>query len=208
MRTTSPTTRTPSPQRAWNPAVTDMELVTATRDGDEDAFGELVRRHTPRVTRVVRGILRSDAEVEDAVQQTFVNAWKALGGFRENARPGTWIYRIAVNTALMRRRSRSRRREVPMDVSVGDEGDVITLDPIDDHTAADDIWARQIREQITAAVDELDEKYRVVFLMRDVEGMSIRDTAEALDMSEAAIKSRLHRARLHLRASLLPLMAH
>lgn len=188
--------------------VTDMDLVAATRDGDSGAFAELVRRHTPRLTRVVRGILRNDSEVEDVVQQTFVNAWKALGGFRENARPGTWLYRIAVNTALMRRRSRSRRREVPMDIGIGDEGDVLTLEPVDTHTPADDTWDRQVRERVQAAVDEMDEKYRVVFMLRDVEGLSIREAGEALGLSDAAIKSRLHRARLFLRASLMPLMAH
>lgn len=180
----------------------DEALMEEAQLGSHDAFAELVRRHTPRVYRVALGILRDAGESEDTVQQTFINVFRALDSFRATSRPGTWIYRIAVNTALMRRRKLMRRREVPAERTSNEDGETWSIEAVDDELPGEAAERAQLRDAILRAADELDEKYRVVFQLRDLDGRSIAETAELLDMTEAAVKTRLHRARLFLRSSL------
>jgi RNA polymerase sigma-70 factor (ECF subfamily) len=185
----------------------DEELVAAVVGGDSTAFEPLVRRYTDRVFRLARGFVKTDHEAEDIVQETFLNVFRSIDRFQGNAQFGSWIYRITVNTALMRLRYRRRRPEASLDdIGEGsdDRGHHDAPMLVDVRTAHDDVDRSQVAARIQNAVDELDEMYRVVFVMRDIDGLSILETAEALGLTEAAVKSRLHRARLQLRAALEP----
>jgi RNA polymerase sigma-70 factor (ECF subfamily) len=184
---------------------TDEELAAAVVTGDFAAFELLVKRYTDKVYRLAWSYVKSDHEAEDVMQDTFINVYRALPRFEGKSKLGSWIYRITVNTSLMRLRSKRRRPEVSIEGSKPeDSGGSDRESPllIERRTAADDAGANELRGKIQSAVDALEEKYRVVFLLRDVEGLSIQETAEALEISVPAVKSRLHRARLFLRASL------
>jgi RNA polymerase sigma-70 factor (ECF subfamily) len=184
---------------------TDEQLADAVVEGDFGAFELLVRRYTHKVYRLAWSYVKSDHEAEDVMQETFINVYRALPRFEGKSKLGSWIYRVTVNTALMRLRRKRRRPEVSIEGSrpedsTGSERESPFL--IERRTAADDLSAMELRGEIQASVDSLEDKYRVVFLLRDVEGLSIQETAEALEISVPAVKSRLHRARLFLRASL------
>lgn len=189
-----------------DPNAYDAALVERIQSGDFLAYEELVRRYSDRVYRLAWSFVKNDAEAEEVVQDTFLNAYRAIDRFRGAAKIGSWLYRITVNTALMRLRRKRRRPEVsfdamkPDDEPRGHHHDSPLL--VDERTAADEASNNELSAEIRRAVDELDEKYRVVFVLRDVEELTIQETAEVLDLTPAAVKSRLHRARLQLRASL------
>ena len=189
----------------------DADLVARIQRGEFDAFEELVRTHSDRVYRLTWGFVKNDAEAEDVVQETFLNAYRAIDRFEGNAKLGSWIYRIAVNTALMRLRRKRRRPEVSFE-AMQPEGEVRGHHHdspllVSDETAEHLAGRSELSATIQQAVEQLDEKYRVVFLLRDVEELSIQETAQVLDLSVAAVKSRLHRARLQLREALLDYVA-
>lgn len=172
---------------------TDEAVVEAVRAGDAARFEVIMRRHNQRLFRTARSILRDDAEAEDAVQQAYLSAYGKLDQFRGEARFSTWLTRIVVHECL-RRKSKQKRLA---DLSVIDGGEEpIDLSPRNPEDHAADA---EIRALLEGAIDSLPEAYRVVFVMRDVEEMSTRETADCLDMSEEAVRVRLHRARRALR---------
>lgn len=181
-------------------------LVEALRKGDADAYERLVRRHAPRMLAVARRLLRSPDDAEDAVQEAFLSAFRALDRFEGEARLGTWLHRITVNAALMRLRSRRRRPESSLE-------DLQPRFLEDGHHEvlprrwkdADRVLAdRRLRERVREAIDRLPDTYRNVLLLRDIEEMDTAETAAALGISENAVKTRLHRARVALREVLDP----
>lgn len=184
---------------------TDEQLADAVVAGDFAAYELLVKRYTDKVYRLAWSYVKSDHEAEDVMQDTFINVYRALPKFEGKSKLGSWIYRITVNTSLMRLRTKRRRPEVsiegskPQDAGGSDRESPLLIET---RTAADHADSNELRGKIQSAVDALEEKYRVVFLLRDVEGLSIQETAETLEISVPAVKSRLHRARLFLRASL------
>ena len=183
----------------------DRVLVTRAKAGEFDAFEQLVTRHERRVYSVAMNILRRRHDAEDVVQTTFLSALEHLDGFRQDASFATWITRIAVNAALKILRKRKGLPAVPLATSGDDERGQV---PHPEYVAqwGDDpakIAARKDTRQILdRAIAELPEKHRVVFVLRDVEEMSVRETAEAVGISEANVKVRLLRARLALREKL------
>lgn len=183
---------------------TDEELARLAAAGDYAAFEVLVKRFSDKVYRLAWSFVKSDHEAEDVVQETFLNVHRALPRFEGKSRFGSWVYRITVNTALMRLRKKRRRPEVSLESTRPDDAPSVAESPLlmDRKTAHDDAARRELGQRIRAAVDELDDKYRAVFLLRDIDGLSIAETAEVLELSVPAVKSRLHRARLFLRASL------
>lgn len=184
--------------------MTEAELVDRARGGDYAAFEMLVRSWSDRIHRLAWSFTRNDADAEEVTQEAFLNAFRALPDFRGHAF-GAWMRRIAVNTALMRLRRRRRRPEVSLDATRPDHAEAHHHESpllVDDMTASRELRQQQVGEQIARAVDALDEKYRTVFLLREVEGLSIVETGEVLGLSVAAVKSRTHRARLALRATL------
>lgn len=180
----------------------DTELVKRAKAGDGDAFGELVERNEAKIYGLCLKMLGNQEDAEDCLQEVFIKAFKALPGFREEARFSTWLYRIAYNESLMRIRKK-KLDTVSLDRPVElDEGDV-TRDLADWTTdPRADVMNDELSGVLVRHVNELDPDNRIVFLMRDVHGLSTTDTADALGLSIPAVKSRLHRARLFLRDKL------
>jgi RNA polymerase sigma-70 factor (ECF subfamily) len=189
---------------------TDGELVALAAHGDGAAFGELVERHQDKVYALAVHLLRDAVEAEEVVQETFLAALEKLPGFRGDAAFTTWLHRVAANAALMRLRRRKRSPETTAEEPLEEllprfdaTGRIATIPQHDWSKRADEQLAdRQIRKAVEDAVQNLPEDYRIVFLLRDVEGLSSEGMSELLGISVAAVKSRLHRARLVLREQL------
>jgi len=178
----------------------DASLVTRAQAGDGDAFGVLVRRYEARVFRLVRRIVGDD-EAEDALQETFLSAWRALPRFAGASTFSTWIYRIASNAALMRLRKR-RPDIVSLDAPVPGRDDESTVprELVDWGPTPEDALAdTETRTAMDAAIAALPPEQRAAFLLRDVEGLDNADAAAALELTVPAFKARVHRARLFLR---------
>jgi RNA polymerase sigma-70 factor (ECF subfamily) len=177
---------------------TDEALVARARARDAAAFELLMRRHNQRVYRVVRSLLRDPAEIEDAIQQAYLQAFSHLDQFGGNARWSTWVCRIAINEALARIRQRGRfvsidaaSEEAMADFSKGPSGDP-------ERVAA----GREFGHLVEQAIDGLPDIYRSVMILREVEGMTTEETASVLDVEVDVVKTRLHRARAALREAI------
>lgn len=181
----------------------DHTLVTQAKAGDFGAFEQLVDRHERRLYGLTMSILHRREDAEDAVQTAFLQAMEHLGGFREEASFATWITRIATNAALKILRRRKGPERISLDeVTNEDEEGVIPhpefiADWRDEPTRL--FEQKELARILTEAMDNLPEKHRLVFALRDVAGLSIRETAKELGISEANVKVRLLRARLALR---------
>ncbi|MGH7289095.1 MAG: sigma-70 family RNA polymerase sigma factor [Myxococcota bacterium] len=183
----------------------DAALLEQLRAGDEAAFGALVRRESGKLLAVARRILRSEEEAQDAVQDALLSAFQNLDRFEGGSRLSTWLHRITVNAALMRLRSKKRRREDSIEELLpGFAEDGHHLAPVSAprDAALDEIASAQVAAIVRAAIDELPESYRVVLVLRDVEGLDTAETADALGIGPDAAKMRLHRARQALRTLL------
>jgi RNA polymerase sigma-70 factor (ECF subfamily) len=185
----------------------DLEVVRRAQAGDFTAFEELVGRFQDRVYALALRIVGEPHDAEDVVQQTFLSLIEHLRDFRGDSVVVGWVLRIAANHALKILRKRRGLRTVPLATASEPEEGYADL-PHPDFVApwredpADLAARREVRELIEAALQKLDEKYRVVFVLRDIEGFSIRETAETLGLTESAVKVRLLRARLALRERL------
>jgi RNA polymerase sigma-70 factor (ECF subfamily) len=180
------------------PVDPDDSLIERARAKDATAFELLMRRHNQRVYRVVRAVLHDPAEIEDVIQQAYLQAFLHLDQFGGNARWSTWVCRIAINEALARLRQRGRF--VSMD-AVGEE----TMAKMS-HASVDDpervASGRELGQLVEQAIDRLPEMYRAVLIMREVDGMSTLETAAVLDVEPDVVKTRLSRARASLRAAI------
>jgi RNA polymerase sigma-70 factor (ECF subfamily) len=188
-------------------ALDDAELVRRAKAGELSAFEALTARHEQRVYALARRMLHNEQDAEDVTQQTFLSALENLAGFREEARFSTWLLRIATHAALKVLRKRRGLDVVSLD-------EATQPDPDTDHIPHPEYIAdwresperlvqnRETRRLIEEALAELDEKHRLVFLLRDVQGLSVRETAEVLGITEVNVKVRLLRARLQLRERL------
>ena len=183
----------------------EVQLVERARAGDLKAFEELLGRHQQRVMRVVLSILKEPMDAEEVAQDVFLTVFEKIDHFRGDSSFSTWLHRVAVNAALMRRRKSKADRSVPLDdvMPSFDERGHLAVDIADwSQQAGDPVLAREAGEVIEAAVEKLDEMYRTVFALRDVPGFSTEETAEILELSVPVVKSRLHWARLFLRREL------
>ena len=182
----------------------DAELARLAHQRHGKAFRLIMQRNNRRLYRVARSILDDDAEAEDVVQQVYVVAFGKLAEFRAESSLATWLTRIAVNEAL----GRLRRRRPSLELSVLDaaprtNAHVIAFPQLPTHTDPERGAAlKQIRQLIEHAIDELPDGFRAVFVMRDIEAMSVAETADVLALSPATVKTRLHRARRLLRRAL------
>jgi RNA polymerase sigma-70 factor, ECF subfamily len=198
MPSPAPTPKTPAPEQA-----SDFELATRASRGDTLAFEGIMRRHNQLLFRTARSILKSDDETEDALQEAYLRAWRAIGSFREDARLSTWLARIVINESLGRRRRRSAL-VLPLDPAVSANGETMESqvpgDP--DHQPERVAMREEIRQLIERRIDRLPDAYRTVFVLRAVEEMSVAETALVLDLTEATVRTRFLRARGMLREHL------
>jgi RNA polymerase sigma-70 factor, ECF subfamily len=180
----------------------EAALIRAAKEGDTGAFEQLVRCHTRRVFRVALHIARSHQDAEEITQETFLRAFQHLKRFEERARISTWLTRIAVNVALGR--LPKSRREPAVSISEEPEAAELGAQQIADwRPNPEEFYSRsELAGILKHALESLPIMYSTVFLLRDVEGLSITETAEALGLSEPAVKTRLVRARLQLRERL------
>jgi RNA polymerase sigma-70 factor (ECF subfamily) len=183
---------------AANSQMSDNEVVHRVRGGETGLFEVLMRRYNQRLYRIVRGFLSDEDEAEDVMQQAYVNAYVHLDQFANQAAFSTWLTRIAVYEALAR--VRQRRRFADADTGNGDKpmGGLPAPSPDPEQQA----FVSELRRFIEAAVETLPARYRAVFVLRDIEGMTTAETAVCLAITEQGVKTRLHRARALLRNDL------
>lgn len=190
-------------------ATTEAALIARLRRRDTEALEILMERHAARVYRVAFGITRNDADAEEVVQDVFLSLFEKIAAFEERAALGTWLYRVATNTALLRRRGKRLELEVSLE-------DQLPTFREDGHragersflladwsaSAEDGLLSDETRALVRRAIDMLPPHYRAVVMLRDVEELSNEETAEILGEPVSSVKSRLHRARMALREQL------
>ncbi len=180
--------------------LSDMDVVRRVRAGETALFEILMRRHNQRLYRVARAIVKDDSEAEDVMQEAYVNAYTHLHQFAERAQFSTWLTRIAVHEALARIRKSARLTELDEDAEVGEQ-DVGTFTLLN-RTPEQQASNAELRALLEAAVEAMPQAYRVVFVLREVEGLNTAETADVLGVTEETVKTRLHRGRALLREEL------
>ena len=186
------------------PTPSDAALIADARGGNVDAFGLLVERHQGYVYNAVYHLVRSDQDAEDISQEVFVKAYRNLARFREEARFTTWVYGIMLNTVRSFWRKSGRRKTLPLE-NPGEDGRAMDGPPDTGEGPDAQTERREQIETVRAAVGELDRELREIIVMRDIQGLSYEDLADALDLPAGTVKSRLHRARHALKLKLEPL---
>ena len=193
--------------KQFNPEITDAELVSRAKAGDLDAFEALINRYEQRVYGLALRMLRQEQDAEDVTQQTFLSVLENLEGFRGESSFSTWVLRIASHAALKIIRKRKGLNTVSLEETTESSDDFSSVphpEFIADWRQSPEhlVELNEVRRLLDDALTRLEEKHRLVFLLRDIEGLSIQETAAALDVSEANVKVRLLRARLQLREAL------
>ena len=187
-------------------AALEQDLIARVQAGQADAFFELVRPYQRAVFLSALSLTRNDADAEEVVQEAMLKAFKNIGGFRRESKFSTWLIQIAINEAKMK--LRKDRRHLYESIEQGqqsDDGEYIPRDFADwREIPSQALERRELRDALTKALHSLPEKYRTILILRDVNHLSITETAEVLGLSEANVKTRLSRARLQMR----DLLAH
>jgi RNA polymerase sigma-70 factor (ECF subfamily) len=193
-------------QTAEDARVPECRLIERVRNGDHEAFYELVQPYERAVYMAAVSILRNDSDAEEVAQEAVLKAFKYLGRFRGESKFSTWLIQIAINEAKMRlRKNHPQLYESLQDGRRDDDGDYIPRDFADwREIPSEALNRKELRQALARALASLDEKYRSVLVLRDVQQLSIHETARALGISEANVKTRLSRARLQMRDALAP----
>jgi RNA polymerase sigma-70 factor (ECF subfamily) len=195
------------PRNAADALPDETELLSRLRAGDDGAYETMVRAYGGRLLAVARRVLRNEEDARDAVQDAFLNAFRAIDRFEGDSRLSTWLHRIVVNAALMKLRTRRRKPEKSIEEllpSFLENGQM--ADPAEAWRKAPEaeLGRKEIRELVLEKIHELPESHRNVLLLRDIEELDTEAVAEMLDVSGGAVKTRLHRARQALRSLLEP----
>ncbi len=188
----------------------DLEIVKLAVEGDYVAFQQIVEKYQDRAYRLAWSLVKNDDDANDVVQDAFLNVFRKLDTFDGRAKFSSWLYRVVVNAGLMRLRKKRRRSEIPLEEfgpQFLEDGHHVSVAPSWDIRGDRVVENNELREKILEAVDQLEEKYQTVFLLREVEDLDLKEIAQILELTVPAVKSRLHRARLFLRATLEPYMA-
>jgi RNA polymerase sigma-70 factor, ECF subfamily len=186
-------------------ALDDEALAERARAGDDTAFTARVDRYQERVYRLAMRLSSSPSDAEEVLQDTFLKAWRKIDTFRGEAHFGTWLYRIATNTALMRQRAASRRPAESLEAFLPQFEESGLLADLDYQRSAraDEMLERaELTQRAREAIDLLEQNYRAVFVLRDLEEMSTEEAAQVLEITPEAVRQRLHRARLMVRGYL------
>ena len=186
------------PTGGFNQQVDEHDLIAALRAGQDWAYEVMVRLYGGRLLAVARRLAGNDEDARDIVQAAYLSAFRAIKTFEGNCQLSTWLHRIVVNTGLMRLRSRRRRPEESIDDLLPNyQADGHHVEQFSDwSTPADELLERaQTRATVRAAIEQLPDNFRTVLLLRDIEELSTQEVADALSMTQTAVKVRLHRAR-------------
>lgn len=202
-RINTPPATDESPQTPGMSELSEAELIARAIAGDGRAFESLMRRHNRLLFRTARSIVRDDADAEDVVQEAYLHAWRALRGYRTESHLSTWLVRIAINEALGRRRRKSAE-VIPLETAMADHDSDIQsrLADAPERGPEPSLMRGQMRRLMEARIDQLPEAFRLVFVLRAVEEMSVEETAQVLRIPEATVRTRFFRARSQLRESL------
>jgi RNA polymerase sigma-70 factor, ECF subfamily len=178
----------------------DMDLVHASKNGDGAAFEQLVKRYDRKLLRIAQSVTHNREDSQDAVQEAFLKAYQHLADFQEACQFSTWLIRITVNQSLMKLRKQRSMREISLDEDFREDGEILPMDVADWAPNPEQLcWASELRSVLIEALKTLGPISRTVFVLRDIEGLSIDQTAIVLNMSHTAVKARLWRVRLQLR---------
>ncbi|MDP3795913.1 MAG: RNA polymerase sigma factor [Polaromonas sp.] len=187
-------------------ASSDAELVSLSIAGNDLAFAQIMRRYNRLLFRTARSILKSDDDTQDALQEAYLRAWRALATFRSEARLSTWLVRIVANEALgrLRRNGAQPAQVFLLNAAVDADGETpeMQMPANPDDQPEPSVMRAQIRQQIEARIDTLPDAFRIVFMLRGVEELSVEEVAVALGIPEATVRSRFFRARSILREGL------
>jgi len=185
----------------------DMALVYACKRGDAAAFEQLVKRYDGRLFSIAQHVTHNREDAQD-VQEASLKVFRKLTQFRENSQFSTWLFRITVNESLMKLRKQRSAREVSIDEDFQSEQDVTPLDVADWAPDPEELYrGSELRNILRRTLQELRPGLRVVFVLRDIEGLSTEQTAAVLELTSVAVKARLGRARLQLRERLSKILA-
>ena len=176
-------------------ALDDMALVHACKQGDVNAFGQLVKRYDTRLFRIAQHVTHNREDAEDAVQEAFLKAFRNLSKFQEKSQFSTWLIRITVNESLMKVRKQRYTREIPIESDSHEEIEVVDWSPNPEQLYR----TSELRNVLRSQLQELAPSLRVAFILRDIEGLSSEEAARVLEITVDALKARLWRARLKLR---------
>jgi|SRR5580698_4109442 RNA polymerase sigma-70 factor (ECF subfamily) len=181
----------------------DLELVHATQNGDVSAFEQLVKRYDRKLLRIAQNFTHNLEDAQDVVQEAFLKAFQHLDQFREESKFSTWLIRITINQSFMKLRKHGAVRETSLDDNFQGDGDMLPMEVVDWAPNPEQRYgSSELRDILVKALRELRPSLRAVFVVRDIEGLSIDQAAEVLNLSHAAVKARLWRARLQLRERL------
>lgn len=185
--------------------LSDVEIARRVATGDRDALRQLMRRYNQTLYRTARSILKDDAEAEDAVQEAYIQAYRAMNGFRGDAKLSTWLVRIVVNESIGRVRKRARRAEVIQlngSMEPYDEAAEVPVSETSSERPEQAMVRAQMRHLLEAKIDQLPDGFRTVFVLRAVEEMSVEEAATSLGIAPATVRTRYFRARGLLREAL------
>jgi RNA polymerase sigma-70 factor (ECF subfamily) len=188
--------------------IDDVQLVARLKRRDKTALEDMIHLHGAKMYGVALQFMRNETDAREVMQDALVSVWNKIGSFEGKSAFTSWLYRVTANAALMTLRKRKRREnDVSLDTAANDDDDMplpalrlSDKSPLPDNAAL----TGELGEQVRAAIDQLPEPYRVVVLLRDVEELPMTEVMEATGLTEPALKSRLHRARLALREALVP----
>ena len=186
-------------------AIDEADLIVRLKDGDKEACAECIEIHSPTIYRLALHLMENETDAEDVMQETFMSAFKAIDSFEGRSGLGTWLYRIAYNAAMARLR-KPNPYTVPVDEATVDIKQQVVPEQLFDWCCIpeEDFESSEVRAELDRAIHDLPESLKTVFVLRELEGLSTSETAETLDMSQSAVKVRLHRSRLWLRERLTP----
>ncbi len=182
----------------------EKKLIEKAKHGDSRAFEHLIKQHEGKIYNLLLGMTGNKAAAEDIFQETFLTAWRKIGAFRGDADFSSWLYRIAFNNVLMKRRKKKKIKTVSIDAPVMIHDKEANRDFADDwsRSPAASLENKELKNRIGNAIRALPEKYKEVLMLRDMDGLSNEEVTKILKISLPSVKSRLHRARFYLRNNL------
>jgi RNA polymerase sigma factor (sigma-70 family) len=176
----------------------DIEIISEVLKGNKEKYALLMRKYNQRLYRISKGYLKDEAEIEDVMQETYIKAFQHLSGFENRSEFSTWITRILINECMQRIKKSSRLSQIGYD-----DEDMEVMNYTDKKNPEMESMNTELKGVLEMSIAQLPEKYRSVFIMREVEKMSVSETCEALDLTESNVKVRLNRAKEMLRYSLM-----
>ncbi len=181
---------------AADPHIDDLQLIDKVLDGEKDIYEVIIRRYNERLFKIARSIIKDEDEAEDVMQEAYVRAYEHLDQFKGKAKFSTWLTKILINEAFQRKRKSKRFSDLPsMEGLELQDQDTPRKVEIKEQK----IIKKNVKELLETSIDSLPEKYRTVFVMREIENLSVSETAQCLSITKENVKVRLHRAKKHLR---------